>query len=384
VKSWIFRLVLFLVVALTVELGAFGALAILRMRHYLYEVPRPAGNLDYAARSKASDPVLGWPLRVGRDVPGGAYRDKTGARRLPAFPDPDANSSCVSLYGDSFVESVEMDHEHAAANLLASAIGCRVANFGQAAYGSDQAFLRYRLNPADQAGTVILGHMLENIRRNVNRNRDLLTRGRDYNLKPRFVLGSNGELVFVPLPKLTEEEYDRTIGLRPPLLRLEHESFQPGGGLVGPLARFPYLLSLFRNLEDYSLRARFRGNIPRYAEFYQPDHPTQALALTLEILKAFRAETALRAQRGVVLLLPTLESLTYRERAGAWIHQPLLERLDREGLAYMDFGPYVLAHRDRDLAAYFSPTGHYSELGDALLARMMADELTRKPRSGPR
>ncbi len=383
-KSWFFRLVLLLVVALAVEFGAFGALTILRKRHYLYEVPRQAGNLNYTARSEAGDPELGWPLRVGRDVPGGAYRDKTGARRLPAFPDPDASSSCVSLYGDSFVESVEMDHEHAAANLLAKAIGCRVANFGQAAYGSDQAYLRYRLNPADKSATVVLGHMLENIRRNVNRNRDLLTRGRDYNLKPRFVLGSNGDLVLVPLPKLTEEEYDRTIGLRLPLLRLEHESFQPGGGLVGQMARFPYLLSLIRNLGDYSLRARFRGSIPLYAEFYQPNHPTQALELTLEILKAFRAETALRAQRGVILLLPTLEALTYRERSGTWIHQPLLERLDREGLAYMDFGPYVLAHRDRDLAAYFSPTGHYSEVGDALLARMMAGELTRKPIRGSR
>jgi hypothetical protein len=225
VKKLLFHLVLAGLVVAVLELGAFAALVLLRAKGYVYKPPRPTQPLDYTTRMRIGHPLLGWPLTEGRDAPGGAYRDRTGARRSPAFPDPDAVPSCVSLYGDSFVESVELDHEHAAANLLARSIGCRVANFGQAGYGSDQAFMRYRLNGADQAGTVVLGHMVENIRRNINRNRDLITGGLDYNLKPRFVFDGNGELAVVPVPRLTAEEYERNVGLRTPLLPLDHESF---------------------------------------------------------------------------------------------------------------------------------------------------------------
>lgn len=376
-KKLFFHSVLLLIIAAVVEGGALGILAVLRAKNYLYEVPRKTQDLDYATRLRIRDPVLGWPLKEGRDAPGGTYRDLTGARRLPAFPDP-ASPSCVSLYGDSFVESVELDHEHAAANLLAEAIACRVANFGQAGYGTDQALLRYRLNSQDEAGTVVLGHMLENILRNLNRNRDLLTGGRDYHLKPRFILDSGGKLELIPLPHLTEAEYDQSIGQRTPLLRLEHENFQPGGGLVGPMPGFPYLFSLIRNLDNYGLHARIRGYPSKYAEFYRPDHPTQALELTVGIIKAFRDESARRNQEGVVLLMPTLQDLSYHDKTGVWVHRALTDRLDREGIPYMDYGPYLVAHHDRDFAEYYTASGHYNQRGDALLARMMAERLASK------
>lgn len=377
-KRLFFFLALLFAVTAILECGAFGALAILRAKHYLYELPRNTQPLDYATRMRIADPVLGWPLKEGRDAPGGEHRDRSGARRLPAFPDPDAAPSCVSLYGDSFVESVEQDHEHAAANLLATAIGCRVANFAQAGYGSDQSFLRYRLNSSDTARTVVLGHMLENIQRNINRNRDLLTAGRDYTLKPRFILDRDGKLELVPMPKLTEDEYQRTVGLRTPLLVLEHESFQPGGELVGPMAQFPYLRSLIQNLGNYGIRARIRGHHDKITQLYEPGHPTHALELTLAIMRAFRVETAQRSQKGMVLLLPTLETLTYHAKTGVWIHQALRERLDRESIPYMDFGPYLVSRRDRDFGAYFAPSGHYNERGDALLSSMMAEKLVQR------
>jgi hypothetical protein len=379
-RKLLFHLVLAGLVVAVLELGAFAALVLLRAKGYVYKPPRHTQPLDYATRMRIGHPLLGWPLTEGRDAPGGEYRDRTGARRLPAFPDPDAVPSCVSMYGDSFVESVELDHEHAAANLLARAIGCRVANFGQAGYGSDQAFMRYRLNVSDQADIVILGHMLENIRRNINRNRDLITGGLDYNLKPRFVFDGNGELAIVAMPELSADEYERNVGLRTPLLPLDHENFQPGGALVGPMVQFPYLISLARNLGKHGLRARIRGYHDKFAEFYEPGHPTQALELTVAIMKAFRAETARRSQKSLILLMPTLQTMTYHAETGIWVHQSLREQLDREQIPYLDFAPYLASHRDRDFSAYFTPGGHYNERGDALLARMMADGLSRASR----
>jgi hypothetical protein len=373
-KTLSFRLVLVLVVVVTLEAGSLGALSYLGAKHYAYEIPRQTHGAAYEDRMRIADPLLGWPLQEGKDAPGGSYRDGMGARRIPAFPDPDASPACVSLYGDSFVESYVLDAEHAFANLLAQALGCRVANFGQAGYGTDQAYLRHQRNTADRAGVVVLAHMLEDIQRNVNRNRDLLSGGRDYLLKPRFVL-AGGKLELVPMPVLTRQEYERNIGLLEPALRLEHESFQPDGDLLGPLPRFPYSVSLFRNLGNYGLRARIAGHHSRFAPLYQPGHPTQALELTFAILRAFRVETPLRGQRALVLLMPTREDLTYREKTGVWVHQPLLDLLRTEAIPYVDFGPYLEQHRDREMDAYFTPDGHYSERGDALLARMLAREI---------
>lgn len=375
-----FHLVLVLTIAAAMEAGSFAALEYLRAKRYVYVVPRVTDGLTYATRLHIGDAFLGWPLKEGRDAPGGAHRDSAGARRVPSFPDP-ADPACVSLYGDSYVESFELDAEHAAANLLAGALGCRVANFGQAAYGTDQSYLRYQRNAADRAGIVVFGYMLENIQRNLNRNRDLLTGARDRNLKPRFILDSEGKLVLVPMPVLTEEEYDRTIGLRRPLLALEHESFQPGGDLLGPLPQFPYSLALARNLGNYAIRARIRGFPSRFAPLYDPDHPTRALQLAVAILREFHREAARRGQHGFVLLLPTREDMAYHQKTGTWIHQSLLERLDREGLRYLDFSPYLQAHRDRELTDYFTASGHYNEQGDALLAAMLANELKAQPRT---
>jgi hypothetical protein len=374
-KKLLFSSVLLFIILVISECFAFGAILILRSRHYLYEVPRKTQTLDYASYKRTQNPVLGWPLKEGRDAPGGARRDTSGARRSPAFPQPD-QPSCVSLYGDSFVEGVDVDDEHTWGNQLARMLDCRVANFGQAAYGTDQAFLRYQLNSRDTSKLVILGHMLENIRRNVNRNRDLVTGGRDYNVKPRFILDSHSALVLVPMPELTEDEYDRSVGLRSPLLEIPNENFQPGGELVAPIPRFPYLVSLIRSLGDYGVRARIHRNRPWYTELYEPKHPTKALEITTAIMRAFRDETVKRGAQGVILFLPPPEAVAYFQQTGIWLHSSLVEQLDHEHIPYLDFGPYLLSHLDAaPAAAYFAPSGHYNARGEALLAGMVASAL---------
>lgn len=376
-----FHFLLALIVVAAVEATSFAALAYLSSKQYVFQVPRVTHDLSYETRLRIGDPFLGWPLKEGRDAPGGGYRDSEGARRVPAFPNPGSSPACVSMYGDSFVESYEVDADHAAANHLARALDCRVANFGQGGYGTDQAYLRYQRNVHDRAGIVIMGHTLENIRRNLGRNRDLLSGGRDYNLKPRFILDSGNRLVLVPMPVLTEQEYERTIGQRLPLLPLAHESFQPGGDLMGPMPGFPFSLSLIRNIGNYGIRARIRGHHSSAAQLYEPDHPTRALQLTLAILQAFYRDAERRGQDGRVLLLPTREDLTYHQKTGVWVHRALLELLDRERIPYMDYAPYLSSERDLELDAYFTPGGHYNERGDALLAEFIARDLRTSRRS---
>ena len=112
----------------------------------------------YAGYLTIRNPVTGWPLSPGMEheemlemaesMGVVLEYDAYGARTSPAFPDP-AVPSCVSLYGDSFTWSSEVEHEEAWGNLLATQLDCRVHNFGVGGYGSDQAYLRYITNALD-------------------------------------------------------------------------------------------------------------------------------------------------------------------------------------------------------------------------------------------
>ena len=184
---------------LALEMLCFVVLRVLVAKNYLVDPDRwEESGLEYSRYLRIRHPDLGWPYRQGRQAPGGAYRDETGARRLAAFPDP-TEPSCVSIYGDSFAESIEVDAEHAWSNLIAKGLDCRVANFGQASYGSDQALLRHRLNLGDEAPIVILTHMTENLARNLTRLRDLSTRTQEYAFKPRFIVDAAGKARIDPL-----------------------------------------------------------------------------------------------------------------------------------------------------------------------------------------
>ncbi len=77
-------------------------------------------------------------------------------------------------------------------------LGCRVSNFGVEGYGTDHSYLRFKYNDRDRAKIVILGHLSENIIRNVNQLKGLLYHSRGVDLHPRFIIGQDGSLEFIP------------------------------------------------------------------------------------------------------------------------------------------------------------------------------------------
>ena len=152
----------FLVFVLTAEAGSFLAVKYLQQRGIFYS---PHEDLsDYESYLGRRHPVLGWIELLTSE----ARVLPDGSRYSPAVPDGEKQPSCVSLYGDSFVWADEVDDAHAWGNLLVDRLGCRVANFGVRAYGTDQSYLRY-LNsaPTDNSQVVVLGHFTENVLRNV-------------------------------------------------------------------------------------------------------------------------------------------------------------------------------------------------------------------------
>jgi hypothetical protein len=362
-RRLVFGLVTALAVAAIVEVAAYGVACFLQEKGVLYD---PPPHDRYAHYLEIRDPVLGWP---GPDSFPDANRDVTGSRITPAFPDPARHPTRVSLYGDSFTWSSEVDHEHAWGNVLSRRLGCRVANFGAGGSGSDQAYLRFRSNEMDDAEVVFLNHLSENILRNVCQFKYLLYPGSPLSFKPRFLLEEDGALRLVPVPTFpvgrVAEAYRR------PEAFLEHDYFVPGGPAGTHHFAFPYTVAVLKAFEHFHVRAELRGE-PWYMDFYRAEHPAGGLELTARILTAFDRTARARGKVPVVTVIPTGLDLVYHREHGAWPYQPLLDRMAETDVAVVDFGRRLLPRIEGvDPKSLFDDyRAHYNEQGYAHLAAM--------------
>lgn len=327
-------------------------------------------HADYQARHH---PRLGW--KSNRVDDRGEYLEAAGPEGLPPGSARQPTPPCVSAYGDSFIEGFGVKPQQSWISLLSHLLHCRVANFGVSGYGTDQAFLRFLENRQDQARVVILGFLSENIIRNVNQLRNLISDAATCHAKPRFLLNEEGQLTLAPLPPFTEQEYE-TLRQQPERV-LQHEFFLPGGPSGYREVGFPYTWGIVKALpfvwESVVLR---RG---MYYDLYRPDHPSRAVAVTQAILAEFSREARRRGQKPLILIIPTHIDLAYARRRGAWIYRPITDFLASQGLNYLDLGPIFL----RSLgdappeSLYAAATNyHLNDQGQALVARAVYDWLT--------
>jgi hypothetical protein len=360
------------------EMCSWLAGCYLQPRFDLFYTP-PADLSGVSAYLVQRDEDLGWPS------PGsfGTYDlDASGSRLNSAFPL--GNPTCVSLYGDSFTWAQDVTAEEAWGNQLSLLRNCRVANYGVNGYGTDQAYLRFTLNQAnktDQASVVVLAHMSENIRRNVNQYRHLLTPPAELGLKPRYVIDAQGALQLVPLLRLNEAEFREMVVW--PERYLHDEYFLPNGPSGNPRLAFPYTLALISALGDYRIRSRIAG-MPGYAEYYRRDHPSNALEVTAQILAAFHQRASAEGQQPVVAIIPNRFDLAHYQSRGEWVYQPLMDRLAQLNVPVLNFGPGLLDYLgQRNPDEIFSYQGinfgaHYNPEGNRALARVVYDHLVER------
>ncbi|MEZ5727826.1 MAG: hypothetical protein R3E48_07485 [Burkholderiaceae bacterium] len=346
-------LILLLLVGL-VELLSYAGIAFPQGRNgtFVYD---PSLITKTEVRTRPTfDPRLGWLPRNTDSL--GARIDRSGQTDV-----------CVEVYGDSFTWSDEVDDEHAWPNRLSSLLRCRVANFGVGGYGSDQAVMRYEAN-RKAAKLVILGHMAENILRNVNQFRNLVYPGNELVLKPRYVLSASGELGYVGIPEL------HGLGAEQVKAGLAHDYFVPDGpsGLVSGVS-FPYTLAALRLAsEHYQVQARFRGE-PTHAAFYRPGHPSNGLATTTAIVQRFVDIARSNGQRALVTLIPTCRDLEYMATGHDAPYQPLIEALRERRIETFDFSRAFL---ETDFVRLFHDcVAHPNEKGYAFMADVLHKHL---------
>ena len=362
-SSFLFLLLLALSEGLSLWIGKF-----LEEKHVFYR----AITGDYERYLSLRDPVVGWP---SPSLFGNADYDRIGSRVIPQFPDPHEHSPLVSLYGDSFTWASQVEADQAWGNHLARRLGQRVNNFGVGGYGSDQSFLRFLHNDGDHAPIVILGHLSENILRNLNQLRDLLSYSGGIGFKPRFILDSESKIQLIPLPNLSKAEYLKCS--RSPGEYLRYEEFlpeQPSGPMI---LRFPFTWSVLRSLGHYHVRAKLWGK-PRHMQFYRADHPAQGTLITAKILERFCDEARSRNRTLVVLLIPTGLDLEYNKDHQVWPYQPLADKLATRQLPFLDAGPHLIRKiGDAPITDYFvgDTSHHLNPAGNRLLDEIVYEYL---------
>lgn len=358
-KSSTFYVVLVILIATIAEVSACAITPLVVKRGWMASMPEFApSQVDRYLTQRTS---LGWGPPMAASV----------VATLRARRDSEqANAPCASAYGDSFTAGSGVADDDTYPHELGVIVGCGVANYGVGGYGSDQAFMLWRAQRhQDHARVVILGHLSENILRNVNQYRNLLYPGQEWFFKPRFVLDGD---TLREIPIVVQRRDDFAALMRDPASVLHHEAF-----LSRPRRGFPNSIAIARwALQDFHVRAKL-ARVPRHEPFYRADHPTGALQLTSRILAAFAAEARAGGQSPFVVLIPMGDDFAYAIRMNRWPDQPLADALRETGVSVIHAGPSMLSRLQGENACklFSDCNGHYNALGYRMLAEVVADSV---------
>ena len=321
---------------------------------------------DFIRYNLIHDSLLGWTQGISqfKEV------DISGSRKIPSFPDPQIDNSCISLYGDSYTWSNRNSAVDSWANQLSLLLNCRVSNFGGSGYGTDQAYLRYKLNLSDTAKIVVLNHFVFDILRNVNQYWGFRSDSKKNRLlfKPRFLLDDD-QLKLVPIPN--KKQIQRFLTKDELIENLEYDFFIPDGksGLI--TLDFPYTYAFIKSLFHPKFQALIRGE-PTHLEFYNSNHISGSLEITQAIIESFVELANSRKQIPIVTIIPYLNDFDYFNKTGKWSYQNLIKSLKKENIVVVNIGEKIIQlEKQYRFDHYYAGEGHFNKQGDALLSKIM-------------
>jgi len=265
------------------------------------------------------DRELGWLRRPetretvsNRDGTWSLAIDERGARREPLG----GAGGLVSAYGDSFTFGHEVNDDETWPHYLSERLGTRVDNWGQSAWGPDQALLRLQRNlPRERTAVVVLAIMSENIARLLNCYRPFLTGELTMRMafKPMLTL-DGADVTWLPNPMERADTPDDWLAALDRARATDywylenHERVRP---------RFPYLLRLPDALA-------YAAEHAAPASLY--DHPGAVARLDF-LMKGFVWLAGLHDFVPVVLFIPEPSDLKRFSRGQATRYQGYVARL---------------------------------------------------------
>lgn len=373
------------VVYLLVEGVAFAGLLVLRKARGLSYVPA-ASTLPRAARrnldrflaqgeqpSIIMDADLGWLRRSGRQDNAAGMRDDREYDSQPG-----AGILRIAAFGDSFTYGSDVElGENWTKRISAMNPAIEVLNYGIAAYGLDQAYLRYlKVGAEYHPHIVFIGFMTENIARDVNVYRGFYSR--DYSdwffTKPRFRI-EKGELVLIPNPLRSVEDYRRLRNAEETVLsELGRNDYHYAGNYrAGPLDFSPTV----RLVKMVAGRIEKSRQTPIFTADGKYDQRSEAYDITVRIFDAFYRKVLDAGALPIIVVLPDLND-QHRSREGKpRRYSALLDNFNAKGYRYIDvmqaLEPVQKRYAISDLSVKW---GHYSKLGNDIVARYILQSLS--------
>ncbi len=346
-------------------LPPFGALTNAAQEAWLLRQQAEAAGV-HASGIGRFDAELGWAYRPRAVSDDGRYvinsRGWRGAEPRAARE----GELVVAAFGDSFTFCEEVGEDATwEAQLQERLPDVVVLNLGVGGYGTDQALLRARRElPSLGADVVLVGLLLENIGRNVNRYRPLWYPNADSPAaKPRFLLEDDG-LELLPIPYRSRDELVQAVDT---------------GAVLDDLADHEYWARRYvPGLLANSSLARLVAGRRAYAERELPrlwsDVDGEPFRTTVALLEAF-AELGRAQGAGVtaVVLFPTGDDLERALDSDSRYWDGLQGALAERGIPLLDIGAALLdAIRagDGSLASFYGAS-HLSRSGNGTVARML-------------
>lgn len=345
-------------------LPPFGAITHPRQRAWLEA--KQSGALGVTR----FDAELGWTARAGFQDPGGAETiNSIGARGAREYADdPPSGILRLTTFGDSFTYGAHVAGDETwQAALEARHERVEVLNFGVGGYGTDQALLRARRQRSRLAGTfAVLGLMLENVGRNVNRYRPLwYPKAGGAVAKPRFRL-AEGDLTLVPSPARSQDDLLASVRDGTILERLaphEHWLDRPDLGLLRHVALGRIAGALWAHRErDVARLWCDPGGEPR--------------AVTLAIVRTFAREVLEAGALGALIVVFPREDDLRSLRDGDAYWADAVAELRQDGLDVLDVAPALAARWDAlGGASGLYRHGHLTAAANAVVAEAIARHL---------
>lgn len=324
------------------------------------------------------DSELGWTLQPSSPGTDAANfinsRGARGTREYGAVAPKGVTR--IASFGDSYTYGDEVPYgQDWASQLEGAGPALEVMNFGVPAYGTDQALLRFRrLAKSLDADVFVMGILVENIGRNVNRYRPLYyPRTTTPVAKPRFIL-EGGRLTLVGLPFAKRTELVRAVMDGSMLARVSEHEYWDDASRLGWFGR-----SSIARFGAAWLAYRRRQPAPLWR-----DTDGEPFRVSVALLDAFTSEAlAAGASRAVVLVFPRekeLDSLI-DDRDRYW--QPLLDELALRAIPHLDIaealeGPFAMARQDPKSPPIYRG-GHLSPEGNRIVAERVLEWLTDAP-----
>jgi hypothetical protein len=325
------------------------------------------------------DRVLGWTVApaMRRAATSATYQSNgAGLRATREYElSPPETGPRLAAFGDSFTHCDDVENDECwTAQLEAAVPGTEVLNFGVSGYAPDQAWLRYqREGRTYRPCAVLIGYMVENVHRMVNRFRPFYQPDTGITLgKPRYLLQGDG-LELLPLPARSPLDYADPAWVE---RELGPDDFWYYPGLVsGGLLDASHFIRLGRTVAYQRKFEPLRADNEEAGDIgwaYRPE--SEGLEVASRVLIQFARQVEADGATPIVLIFGRKSDVVALRHNEKKVYEPLLQRLNRADVSTIDLTER-LYQESRRTGVERLIDKHYRALGNAVVADGLARRL---------